>query len=185
MTGQGAGSVRIIAGNWRGRTIDVPSGTRTRPTASRTREALFSILASPLGTFDGLRVLDLFAGSGALGFEALSRGAGEAVFVDRDRAAIDTIVRNIQRLQANARAVRADANAFRGSGVFGLVLADPPYESGAAEEALAWLARSKALSVGACVAVETSANEKVRVDGFDTDLVRDVGKARLHILRLS
>ena len=76
--------MRIIAGAWRGRSLDAPPGSATRPTGDRVRETLFSMLASRLGSFEDLRVADLFAGSGALGLEALSRGAAEVVFVEQD-----------------------------------------------------------------------------------------------------
>ena len=82
--------MRVIAGSWRGRKLISPSGHTTRPTADRTRETLFSMLNSRLGGFEGLRVADLFAGSGALGLEALSRGAAHATFMDRSRTALDT-----------------------------------------------------------------------------------------------
>ena len=90
--------MRIIAGKWRGRVIEAPPGQGTRPTAGRVRETLFSMLASRLGSFDDLRVADLFAGSGALGFEALSRGAASATFVDSDTAAAAAIKRNAKNL---------------------------------------------------------------------------------------
>ncbi|MEN9926367.1 MAG: rRNA ((966)-N(2))-methyltransferase RsmD, partial [Pseudomonadota bacterium] len=80
-------SLRIIAGEWRGRKMQAPAGDTTRPTADRTRETLFSMLVSRIGDFDGLAVADLFAGSGALGLEALSRGAGSCIFVEQDAAA--------------------------------------------------------------------------------------------------
>ncbi|MFN3510301.1 MAG: RsmD family RNA methyltransferase, partial [Tsuneonella troitsensis] len=83
--------MRVIAGDWRGRKLVAPKGEATRPTADRTRETLFSMLTSRLGSFDGLNVVDLFAGSGALGFEALSRGAASCLFVEHDRAALDAI----------------------------------------------------------------------------------------------
>ena len=82
--------MRIIAGKWRGRPVDAPPGSATRPTADRVRETLFSMLASRLGSFEDLRVADLFAGSGALGLEALSRGAESATFVENDPAAAAT-----------------------------------------------------------------------------------------------
>ena len=85
--------MRIIAGTWRGRTLEPPPGRGTRPTADRVRETLFSMLASRLGSFEDLRVADLFAGSGALGFEALSRGASHATFVESDPAAAAIIRR--------------------------------------------------------------------------------------------
>ena len=92
--------MRIISGNWRGRPLIAPKGTETRPTADRTREGLFSMLVSRLGSFEGLRVLDLFAGSGALGLEALSRGAGHCTFVEQDSVALDAFLRAAAGLSA-------------------------------------------------------------------------------------
>ena len=83
--------MRIIAGNWKRRQLRAPVGEATRPTADRTRETLFSMLVSRLGSFEGLGVADLFAGSGALGLEALSRGCGSCLFVEEDKRAIDAI----------------------------------------------------------------------------------------------
>lgn len=100
---------------------------RTRPTADRVREALFSIL----GDITGARVLDLYAGSGALGIEALSRGASEAVFVERDARAVAAIRRNLEAVGAGAEVRQEDAEAFirRAAGPYDLVFADPPYDS--------------------------------------------------------
>src|SRR3954467_12446516 len=95
--------MRIIAGRWRGRPLLAPTGQATRPTADRVRESLFSMLASRLGSFEGLRVADLFAGSGALGFEALSRGAAHATFIEHDAQAARRIKRNAERLGAADR----------------------------------------------------------------------------------
>ena len=95
--------MRIIAGQWRGRPLQAPPGDSTRPTADRVRETLFSMLASRLGSFEELRVADLFAGSGALGFEALSRGAATCLFVDRDPAAQKAIQANAAKLDCSAR----------------------------------------------------------------------------------
>jgi 16S rRNA (guanine966-N2)-methyltransferase len=93
--------VRIIAGQWRGRPLVAPKGDATRPTADRTREALFSMLVSRVGSFQDLRVADLFAGSGALGFEALSRGAAHCTFVEQDRPALDALRTNATKLGAS------------------------------------------------------------------------------------
>jgi 16S rRNA (guanine966-N2)-methyltransferase len=122
--------VRVVAGAYGGRRIEAPRGRATRPTSDRVREALFSIL----GPVDGLRVLDLFAGSGALGIEALSRGAPEAVFVDSDARAVAAVRRNLDALGIDARVERRDAfswleSAARGEEPFDLVFADPPYSS--------------------------------------------------------
>jgi 16S rRNA (guanine966-N2)-methyltransferase len=120
--------MRVVAGRFKGHPIRAPRRT-TRPTLDRVREALFSML----GPLDGLAVLDLFAGSGALGIEALSRGAASARFVDSDAAAVLAIRENLERTAADAgRVVRADAivflrNAARHDEQWGLVFCDPPY----------------------------------------------------------
>jgi 16S rRNA (guanine966-N2)-methyltransferase len=119
--------VRIVAGEFRGRRLAAPRGVRTRPTADRVREALFSML----GDVSGARVLDLYAGSGALGIEALSRGAESAVFVERDPRAVAAIERNLESLGLQEEVLRQDVERFlrRGSGTFDLVFCDPPYDS--------------------------------------------------------
>jgi 16S rRNA (guanine966-N2)-methyltransferase len=134
--------VRVVAGEFRGRRLVAPRGARTRPTADRVREALFSML----GDVSGARVLDLYAGSGALGIEALSRGADSAVFVERDPRAVAAIERNLESLGLQEEVIRQDVVRFlrRGSGksiaparaapapsrpAFDLVFCDPPYDS--------------------------------------------------------
>ena len=120
--------IRIIAGEWRGRKLVAPAGLDTRPTADRTRETLFSMLVSRIGSFEGLRVADLYAGSGALAFEALSRGAAHAVLVENDRAALDAINANAAKLGASASIeLRAMSAARLPRQVpFDLIFADPP-----------------------------------------------------------
>jgi 16S rRNA (guanine966-N2)-methyltransferase len=122
--------MRVVAGLYRGRRLEAPAGRSTRPTADRVRESLFSIL----GEIDDLAVLDLFAGSGALGIEALSRGASAAAFVESDARAAAVIRRNLDSLGADGRVHRRDALAWLGSAAaagetYDLVFADPPYSS--------------------------------------------------------
>ena len=119
--------MRVVAGAFKGRRLQAPRGQRTRPTADRVREALFSML----GDVSGARVLDLYAGSGALGIEALSRGAASIVFVERHQAAVAAIRRNLELVGAEAEVRRQDALRFlgRATGPFDLVFVDPPYDS--------------------------------------------------------
>jgi 16S rRNA (guanine966-N2)-methyltransferase len=120
--------VRIVAGELRGRRLSAPPGRAIRPTSDRVREAVFSIL----GEMSGLKVLDLFAGSGALGIEALSRGASEAVFVDSSAAAVAAVRKNLEALSLEARVHRRDALAFLAAagnpGDFDVAFLDPPYD---------------------------------------------------------
>jgi 16S rRNA (guanine966-N2)-methyltransferase len=121
--------MRVIAGEWRGRPLKAPPGAATRPTSDRVREALFSILAAQV---PGARVLDLFAGSGALGIEALSRGAQSATFVDDAAPAITVVKANLAAVRAQAEVRKTDALRFlaaaRGGGAqYDLVFLDPPY----------------------------------------------------------
>ncbi len=123
--------MRVVAGTARGRRLAAPPGTSTRPTSDRVREATFNALES-LGAVDGAAVLDLFAGSGALGIEALSRGAGRAVFVERDPRVLAVVRANLAAtgLAGQATVVRSDALRFlaaASAGPFDLALLDPPY----------------------------------------------------------
>ena len=169
----------IIAGQWRGRPLVAPSGSATRPTADRVREALFSMLASRIGSFEGLQVADLFAGSGALGLEALSRGAAHCVFVENDGAAVAAIRRNISSLGAAGEVLpRGAAHAALPHPV-DLAFLDPPYGSGLAPAVLATLA----VAPGGWVSVETGRSEAVAADGYEVDAERSYGKARITLLR--
>jgi 16S rRNA (guanine966-N2)-methyltransferase len=120
--------MRVIAGTFRGRRLQAPRGLETRPTSDRVRESLFSIL----GPLDGERVLDLFAGSGALGIEALSRGAASALLCDDAKVAVETIRANLDALGMDAQVVCDDArrvlrNAHARGAAYDLIFLDPPY----------------------------------------------------------
>ena len=150
--------MRIIGGVLGGRHIRAPRGDATRPTADRVREAVFNILASLRGPLDGLRVLDLFAGSGALGLEALSRGAASVVAVDHGAEAVRSITANARDLAVGerVRVLRADARAalMRVAGPFDLVFVDPPYAADLASAVLAALPPLLTRAPGALVVVE-------------------------------
>ena len=180
--------MRIIAGEWRRRLLQAPSGDATRPTADRTRETLFGMLTSRLGAFEGLRVADLFAGSGALGLEALSRGAASCLFVEHDPAAIRALRANIANLRAQqACDVRAVSVMSLGpaSAPYDLILLDPPYGSGAGAVALDRLRRHGWIGEATWVALETAYDEKVQLKTLAIESERKVGKAKLTLLRLA
>lgn len=149
---------RVVAGRWGGRRLRTPPGDGTRPTSDRVRESLFSSLESLFGGLDDLRVLDLYAGSGALGLEAVSRGAASADLVESDRRAAQVAQQNVRDLGAEARVHRVTAAAFVASaqGPYDLVLLDPPYAVPTDDVARVVAALAGRLSDDAVVVVERS-----------------------------
>jgi 16S rRNA (guanine966-N2)-methyltransferase len=174
--------VRIIAGSRKGHTIHAPKGLDTRPTSDRTREAAFNLI----GPLEGARVLDLYAGSGAMGLEALSRGAAQAVFVESDRAACRTIEQNLDRLRLTgavvvcrdaARALAADAAAGQR---YDLVLVDPPYRLFSDVQPLLSRYLPAVLTEDGIVVVETSEREEPELP-LPKRTSRRYGSARLTV----
>ena len=178
--------MRVISGQWRGRPIVAPKGDATRPTADRTREALFSMLASRVGSFDELAVADLFAGSGALGIEALSRGAATCLFVEQDKAALDALRANLAKLDVAGADVRATSVLALGPAPrpLDIVMMDPPYGSGAGAVAADKLARLGWIGPATWVSIETAKSEALDLPQFTVDAERSYGKARITLLRL-
>lgn len=177
--------VRIIAGEWRGRRIATPDGEATRPTADRARETAFSMLTSRLGGFTGLHVADLFAGSGALGLEALSRGAASCLFVDSDRRAIDTIRANADLLGANGATLSLAAlpQCVTAARPFDLIFADPPYHSGVIDRLLTELLEKKWTHADTMLCLETTHDEAIAAANWALVTDRKVGKALLRFLK--
>ena len=175
--------MRIVAGKWRGRPLEAPAGLATRPTADRVRETLFSMLTSRLGSFEDLRVADLFAGSGALGLEALSRGAASATFVDNNARAAAAIRANAARLGADVQLLQGSALSLPRSAPFDLLFADPPYAPGSGSAAVAAVVAAGWIAPGGWMSVETSRADQVAADGLIVDASRIVGRARLTLLR--
>ena len=177
--------MRIVAGEWRGRQIEAPPGMGTRPTADRTRETLFSMLASRLGSFEDLRVADLFAGSGALGLEALSRGAAHVTFVENNSAAANVIRRNLEKLRATDRAsiLGGSALALPRADPFDLIFADPPYAPGSGSGVVKAIADAGWLAPGGWMSVETSRDDAVDAAGLEVAATRNIGRAKLTLLR--
>jgi len=150
--------VQIIAGIHKGRKIIAPHGARTRPTGARVRESLFSILGSRT---EGAHVLDLFAGSGALGLEAVSRGAAKAVFVDNARGAVEAVNNNCRSLKIDVvEIVKRDVFAFlKGSNPtngFDLIFADPPYNKNYPQEILRFISANGWLNPNGILVLEES-----------------------------
>jgi 16S rRNA (guanine966-N2)-methyltransferase len=184
--------MRIVAGRHRGRRIEAPAGLEVRPTADRTREALFNILEHGSFTADGTsplhgaRVLDAFAGSGALGLEALSRGAAHATFMDNNAVARSAIRANAKALGESARVLILQADAINppaAGAPCGVIFLDPPYRSSAAGTALAALAARGWVADGAICTVETAARDTFDPPpGFTLVDERRYGKAKLVLL---
>ena len=175
--------MRIIAGRWRGRPLTAPPGLATRPTADRTRETLFNMLASRVGSFEGLRVADLYAGSGALGLEALSRGAAHATFVETDAAARAGIAANAQALGAPIALVAHSAERLLPGPAFDLILADPPYAAGSGGTVVRAVETAGWLAPGGWLAVETTRGDRVEPGTLLLEAERDSARARLTLLR--
>lgn len=181
--------MRIIAGRWRGRRIAAPSTHLTRPTADRVRESLFNVIASLLKneerTFEDFRVLDVFAGSGALGFEAISRGALSGAFIEQNVEAFTTLLENIEHLNAQEilPAYRRDAcDPGKPHGTFNMIFLDPPYGKGLAPRATTALARMGWIAPDALVIVELGAlEEECALEGFVCLDRRIYGSAQLLI----
>jgi 16S rRNA (guanine966-N2)-methyltransferase len=178
--------MRIIAGSWRGRKLLTPADRAIRPTSDRAREALFGILQHGQPALRGVRFLDLFSGTGAVGLEAASRGAAEVWLVDDDRQALALAAANLTRLggPANVRLVDRDATSLGPARqAFGLVFLDPPYRSGLAGPALAGLLNGW-LMAGARIILELAAKEDLSLpDGYALEQERRYGAARFAFLR--
>lgn len=177
--------MRIIAGQFRGRPLQAPPGLGTRPTADRVREALFSMLASRVGSFEDLRVADLYAGSGALGLEALSRGAAHATFVETDAKAQAAIKTNASKLGVyeRVRILGGSALALPRSEPFDLIFADPPYAAGSGSAIVKAVAEADWLAPGGWMSVETARGDAVEPLDFVVEAERDFGRAKLTLLR--
>jgi 16S rRNA (guanine(966)-N(2))-methyltransferase RsmD len=157
--------MRVIAGELKGRRLVAPRGWTVRPTSDRVREAIFDILG-PVWNFP--RILDLFAGTGALGIEAVSRGAGEAVFVEQGKAALTVLKGNLKALGLKSRAWILPVAAKRGiailaekGSIFNLIFIDPPYGKGLADKTLEEIVNSGILATGAIIVVEHSSREEI------------------------
>ena len=187
------GALRIIAGAWRGRSIEVPPGDAIRPTSDRVREALFNRLVHAFVgdgfRLPGARVVDVFAGTGALGLEALSRGATQAAFLDRNPEAVALLKRNVAKFAAEDRAVVMNADGAHvphAATPCDLAFLDPPYGEGLVIPALTGLALQGWLKPGALITVETDGKEETpAVAGFNMLDRRDYGRVAVNFLRFT
>ena len=177
--------MRVISGTARGLSLTSPPGEDTRPTLDRVKEALFSMLTPYIR---GAAVLDLFAGSGALGIEALSRGADRAVFVDFDKAAENAVRANLEkaRLAEKAEVLRTDSLSFLSSRreSYSLIFLDPPYGSGLYEKTLAMVMERHILAPGGIIAAEWDAEVHEPIFPEEFERFRDRRYGRVHITLL-
>ncbi len=178
--------MRIIAGAWRGRALSAPPGVATRPTADRVRQALFDRLMHAAwagrAVLEGNVVLDAFAGTGALGLEALSRGAAQATFMERDRAALAALRANVAACRAEAVCTVLGADVLRPppGRPCGLAFLDPPYNEGLAGPAVAALRAAGWIAPGTIVAAETAVGEPTPgLDGLVSQFSH--GSAAIHV----
>jgi 16S rRNA (guanine966-N2)-methyltransferase len=179
--------VRIVAGRWRGRRLAAPTGEATRPTSERARQALFDMLWhapwAGRARVEGAAVLDAFAGTGALGLEALSRGAAHASFLEQDRAALAALRANVAALGAEARVLAADATRPpRAPHPCSLIFLDPPYGTALVEPALAALDAAGWIGPGALICAELGPRDTAPMTRFAPLAERAHGKARLMVL---
>lgn len=186
--------MRIVGGTLKGRRLVAPKGEGTRPTSDRVREALMSSLVNRLGAdLGGGTALDLFAGSGALGLEAISRGASRAVLVEKDRSALQAIAANVETLGVEERVTVVSSDALTAGlkraqtlGPFALLFCDPPYriDQGKVARALEALGRSGAVASGAALAWEHSAGGAVpEPRGFAQERTYRYGDTAVTLLR--
>jgi 16S rRNA (guanine966-N2)-methyltransferase len=187
----GGGKLRILGGRWRGRVIAAPPDRDVRPTAQRTRESLFNRLLHGFTDHGfmlaGARVVDVCAGSGALGLEALSRGAAHATFIEQAPTALELLRRNVASLAAedDTRVIAGDARALpRAAQPCDLALLDPPYGQGLVAPLLTSLKAQNWLRVGALISVETEADEAFTApDGYTLIDRRTTGRAAITMLQ--
>ena len=175
--------MRVITGKARGRRLREPKGMDIRPTTDMVKEAVFNILQFEL---EGARVLDLFAGTGQLGIEALSRGAAEAVFVDGSSAAVKIVRENLKLCGFEARVLQGDAIDYLPSlGRFDVVFLDPPYDSGLLEKALEVIENVDLLSNGGIIVCESRSEAApcANREGYQTELERRYGKVKITTIR--
>lgn len=179
--------MRIVAGRFKGAQLQTPEGETTRPTTDRAREGLFNILAhgSYANRLRGATALELFAGTGALGLEAISRGAAHCDFVENDRQAYTLLRANIEKCRASkyAKAIQADAYSYKPQKPYDIIFLDPPYHVGAVERVLASLEESP--EIGANSLIVTQSDPKTRIEISDNWRVLDdrkYGAARFQLI---
>ncbi|MDR0696880.1 MAG: 16S rRNA (guanine(966)-N(2))-methyltransferase RsmD [Christensenellaceae bacterium] len=179
--------MRIIAGQYKGRALNAVSGISVRPTTDRVKESIFNLIRDKV---EGAVVLDLFAGSGALGIEALSRGASNAVFCDHSRDAVNVLKTNLAKTNIESQILNKDYRAciselaLRGF-VFDIIFLDPPYESGIENEALTLIAEKEILNAGGIIVLERKREDKpykLPIE-FNDSVVRNYGASTISILR--
>lgn len=175
--------MRIIAGKLKGHQLKVPSGNQTRPTTDRHRETMFNVLGQ---FFDGGKALDLFAGSGALGIEAYSRGIEHAVLIEKNTSSYLTIKQNIESLKIGVAVQLFKMDAFlyltQTQDTYDLIFLDPPYHQGYVDRALAMIESQSLLNKDGIILVEVAKDEVVDIKSFQIIKEKQVGNSKLMVL---
>lgn len=182
--------MRVVGGVHKGRRLKGPKGSKTRPTSDKTREAIFNILANEGSSFlQGAAALDLFAGSGAMGFEAISRGAARVTFVESDPAALRAIGENAELLGATKQVTRLKVDALklpRAIEVADLVFVDPPYRRGLVAPALLGAVDKGWIGANTVLVIELAADDQAALpNGFVARLERTYGRTRVVLAKLA
>ena len=180
--------LRIIAGQLKGRSIDAPAGPQIRPTSDRLRERIFSIVQSRRGSFEGLKVADVFAGTGAMGIEAVSRGAAKAWFVEKHKGSLELLKGNVEKvgIAGQARVITADARRLpKADEPFNILFLDPPYGCGLAEPTLKSLVESGWIGEESLTVLEVATDDSIDLpEGFLVVDERQQGKSRVIFLTM-
>ena len=187
--GKNNNTLRIIGGDWRSRKLPFIDALGLRPTPDRIRETLFNWLQ---GRVHGAKCIDMFAGSGALGFEALSRGAAEVIFVEKNPACAKQLIQNLNLLKTEMHVVQSDALSFlnkiqKPNQAFDLVFLDPPYRQGLIEKALSYLSHEKLIDEHTLIYLEHESDEQFNWHDFGLEILKEAkaGQVQSYLLKKS
>lgn len=175
--------MRVISGNYRGRKLNAPKGDDIRPTTDNVKESIFNIIQFDI---EGRKVLDLFAGTGQLGIECLSRGAAKVVFTDKNKLSVNAVKENLAMCKSNAEVICTDALSYiENCGKFDIIFIDPPYDSGLYIPVLEKIYKFDILNVGGIIICESRKEENIPepVNGYSIFRTRNYGRIKITIIK--